>query len=281
MPTDLRLVEAGSILTATGGFLRAYSHTLNPYAGCAFGRHGCGVYCYVAESPVGRFGRAPWGEWVDAKANAPERLERELSRAPDPARLRVFMSSATDPYQPAEARLGITRRLLEVFRRRPIGRLVVQTRSPLVERDLDLLAAMPFVWLSMTVETDDDRVRRALTPACPPIERRLSAMRRAREVGVPVQAALSPLLRHDPARFAELLETACERAVVDTFLSGDGAGGRRTVRRPLPSRYRELAWGDWRDESAARGLYALLAARLGAERVFWSRDGFNALAEVP
>src|SRR5438093_354117 len=82
--------------------------------------------------------------------------------APDPSRLRVFMSSATDPYQPAEARLRITRGLLDVFGRRPIGRLVVQTRSPLVERDLDLLASMPFAWLSMTVETDDDRVRRAL-----------------------------------------------------------------------------------------------------------------------
>ncbi|HEV8632902.1 MAG TPA: radical SAM protein [Chloroflexota bacterium] len=277
MPVDLRLVQARTILTETGGFLSSYSHTLNPYAGCAFGRNGCGVYCYVAESPLGRFGRARWGEWVDAKANAADRLERELARAPDPSRLRVFMSSATDPYQPAEARLRITRALLEVFRRRPIGRLVVQTRSPLVERDLDLLAPMPFVWLSMTVETDDDRVRRALTPACPPIERRLAAMRRARGLGVPVQAALSPLVPHDPERFAEKLDGACDRAVVDTFVSGDGSAGHRTGRRPLPARYRELGWGDWRDESAARRLHDLLATRLGDERVRWSRDGFNAL----
>jgi DNA repair photolyase len=278
MATEPRPVEAGTILTETGGFLGAYSHTLNPYAGCVFGRNGCGVYCYVAESPLGRFGRARWGEWVDAKVNAAERLRRELTRAGEPGRLRVFMSSATDPYQPAEARLGITRRVLEVFGRHPIGRLVVQTRSPLVERDLDLLAAMPFAWLSMTVETDDDAVRRALTPTCPPIGRRLAAMRRARAVGVPVQAALSPLLPHDPERFADRLADACDRVVVDTLVSGDGAGGGRSRRRPLVERFRELGLGDWRDESAAWRLYELLAARLGGERVGWSREGFNRLA---
>ena len=85
-----------------GGFLASgFTHTLNPYMGCAFGRMGC-PFCYVRESPVGQFGPAPWGTWVRQKGNIAEVLEQEL-RPPAARHYRVFMSSATDPYQPAEA----------------------------------------------------------------------------------------------------------------------------------------------------------------------------------
>src|SRR5436190_10399592 len=103
MQPDVRQIQCKSILTATGGFLHSFTHTLNPYAGCGFGTNGCGVYCYVAESPVGRFGRGAWGAWVDAKVNAAAMLEKELRRSPNPDQLRIFMSSATDPYQGSEA----------------------------------------------------------------------------------------------------------------------------------------------------------------------------------
>ncbi len=275
---DVRLVECQSILTKTGGFLGSFTHTLNPYAGCSFGAEGCGVYCYVAESLIGRFARRPWGEWLDAKVNAAQRLEEQLAHIADRRRLRLFMSSATDPYQPVEARLCITRQVLSVLYTFPVGLLVLQTRSPLVTRDFDLLAQMPFAWLSMTVETDDDGVRRALTPICPSIERRIDAMCRARTRGIRVQAAISPVLPHDPHRFAELLVGACDRVVVDTFVAGDGAHGARSARRPLPRRFDELGWGDWQDESRARDLVAVLQDRLGPEvEVSWSRAGFNSL----
>lgn len=270
-------MRSRSILTSASGFLSAFSHTLNPYMGCAFGDRGCGVYCYVAESPIGRFAGRPWGQWLRAKANASQLLRSELAAMPRAERVRVFMSSATDPYQPAESRLRITRSVIEVFSDHPVGLLVVQTRSPLVERDYDLLAAMPFAWLSMTVETDDDGVRRTLTPTCPSVERRFDAMQRARESGIRVQAAVSPTLPHRAARFVDRLAEVADRVVVDTFF-GDGAAGKRTSRRPLPALFRKLGYGDWRDSSAAERLYALLGERLGAERVGWSRQGFNALA---
>lgn len=190
---DVRLVECKSILTKTGGFLASFTHTLNPYAGCSFGADGCGVYCYVAESPIGRFARGAWGSWLDAKVNAACRLDEELQRFTDRSKLRIFMSSATDPYQPVESRLNITRQILTLLYRQPVGLLVVQTRSPLVTRDYDLLAQMPFAWLFMTVETNDDGVRKALTPTCPSIERRVDAMRLARVRGIHVQAAISPV----------------------------------------------------------------------------------------
>lgn len=276
-PDDAETVRAARILTPASGYLVGFTHTLNPYVGCAFGDGGCGVYCYVAESPVALFTGKPWGTWLRAKTNAAGALARELRASGTASALRVFMSSATDPYQPAEATLRITRSILETLRERPIGLLVVQTRSPLVERDYDVLADMPFAWLSMTVETDDDGVRRALTPVCPSIDRRLASMRRARERGIKVQAAVSPALPGDPLRFATMLDAAADRVVVDTF-AGDGAGGKRTMRRPLPARYAELGWGDWRDDGAARRLFDALRARLGEQRVFWSQQGFNALA---
>lgn len=274
---NVERVRCRTILTPTSGFLHAYTHSLNPYTGCAFGDGGCGVYCYVAESPIGLYAGKPWGQWVKAKVNAAAALRRDLQRSPRRSSLRIFMSSATDPYQPAEAGLRVTRSILEVFLEIPIALLVVQTRSPLVERDFDLLSGMPFAWLSMTLETDDDGVRRALTPTCPSIGRRLRTMRLARAQGIRVQAAVSPTLPHDHDRFAALLEECADRVIVDTFF-GDGSGGKRTSRRPLPGRFAELRFGDWRDASSAQRLHDTLLGRTGAKRVGWSQDGFNDLA---
>lgn len=275
--TEPQLVRSAHVLTPASGFLYAFTHTLNPYMGCAFGDRGCGVYCYVAESPIGLHAGKRWGTWVKAKANAAEALRRDLAAIRDPSAVRVFMSSATDPYQPAEARLRITRSVLETFAEHPVGLLVVQTRSPHVEKDFDVLERLPFAWLSMTVETDDDAVRRALTPTCPSIDRRLTTMRRARERGIKVQAAVSPMLPANIDRFADILTESADRVIVDTFF-GDGSNGKRTSHRPLPRRFHELGFGDWRDISQAEELLSLLKERLGPERIGWSCDGFNALA---
>ncbi len=276
-PPPPTLVTCRSVLTPASGFLLGFTHTLNPYMGCAWGEGGCGGYCYVAESPIGLYAGQPWGTWLRAKENAADALRRDLASVPDRQPLRVFMSSATDPYQPAEAKLRITRSVLEVFHAAPVGLLVVQTRSPFVELDFDLLAEMPFAWLSMTVETDNDAVRRGLTPTCPSIERRLRTMRRARERGIRVQAAVSPTLPHDPERFSDALAGAADRVIVDTFF-GDGSDGKRTRRRPLPARFAGLGYGDWQDISSAERLFEVLCRRIGPKRVGWSRDGFNALA---
>lgn len=277
MQPVVRMIECKTILNKTGGFLNSYTHTLNPYAGCAFGDEGCGVYCYAAELPSARQVKAPWGLWVNAKMNAASSLERELAQQRNLASLRLFMSSVTDPYQPCESKLGITRQVLSVLRSRPVGLLVLQTRCPLVERDYDLIREMPFAWLSVTVETDDDRVRSALTPICPSIERRIQAMRSARRHGIRVQAAISPVLPHNLERFADLLAESADRVVVDTFVAGDGSCGDRTARRPVAGRYIELGWGDWRDETEALRLYETLRHRLGPRRVVWSSAGFNDL----
>lgn len=273
--------HAKSILNPTGGFLSTYTHSLNAYQGCAFGRDSC-PYCYVREMPVQKFAGKPWGEWVKAKLNAPALLEQELAKARRKGTfgsLRVFMSTATDPYQGAESRLKLTRGLLEVFERSgAFGFLVVQTRSPLIERDLDLLVALGSrAAVSFTIETNRDLVRRQITPRSPSIERRLQTLERLTQAGLRTQAAISPALPSDPVEFAELIAPRTQRALVDTLMDGDGAGGRRSAALGMPELLQSLGYEYWLERDAHLPLLEALRERMGPDRVGFSQDGFNRL----
>jgi DNA repair photolyase len=274
-------IQAKTVLNPTGGFLSSYTHSLNAYQGCAFGKGSC-PYCYVRAMPIQRFSGEPWGEWVKAKINAPDLLEQELAAARRKGvfgKLRIFMSTATDPYQGPEARLKITRRLLEVFAASgEFGFLVVQTRSPMIERDIDLLQLLgPSVAVSFTIETNRDEVRKEITPTSPSIERRLTTLARLTGAGLRAQAAISPILPCDPEAFAELIAARATRAVVDTLIDGDGAGGRRSTELGMPELLRSLGYGDWLRRDAHVPLLEALRRKMGSERVGFSQDGFNLL----
>jgi DNA repair photolyase len=277
-------LEQRSILTPTGGFLKAgYTHTLNPYSGCSFANGLCGVFCYAQHNGWVTRGR-PWGLY-GAKAEATalyardhDRLRRPRRGAPRP--LRIYMASSTDPYLPQEATLGVTRGLLEAMLERAPDVLVVQTRSPLVARDLDLLVALSArcaVWLSMTVETDQDPVP-GLPRHATPIARRLEALEAFRAAGVPTQAAVSPVLPiGDLPGFAARLDAACDRVIVDHYLLGDGSHGLRTRRTPFVDLLVAGGHERWTRLEVLEEVRAGLAARLGEARVLVSCDGFNAV----
>ncbi len=219
-------------LTPTGGFLKGFAYSLNPYVGCAFGAAGGCPFCYVRALPVAHGGQGAWGDWVIAKANLAAQLEKELLAMRRLGRLEaaaIFMSSATDPYQGIERRLRVSRGALEAFTRHTPRRLLVQTRSPLIERDIDVLARLGSrVIASITVETDDDAVRAAITPTSPSIARRLATARRLRAAGIFVQLAIAPMLPNEPERLAALADESADRVLVDTYFDGDGANGRRS-----------------------------------------------------
>lgn len=278
---EVEQYQAKTILNPTGGFLASYTHSLNAYQGCAFGKGSC-PYCYVRAMPIQKFAGAPWGEWVKAKTNAPELLARELEAARRKGSfgtLRIFMSTATDPYQGAEASLKLTRRLLEVFAASgDFGFLVVQTRSPLIERDIALLKQLgPRAAISLTIETDRDEVRRQITPTSPSIERRLATLERLTAAGLRTQASISPVLPCDPLRFADLIAARASRALVDTLTDGDGAGGKRSAALGMPELLRSLGYADWLRPDAHLPLLSALRERMGEERVGFSQDGFNLL----
>jgi DNA repair photolyase len=278
---NIEQVQAKTILNPTGGFLATYTHSLNAYQGCAFGKGSC-PYCYVRAMPIQRFSGKAWGDWVKAKVNAPELLEKELIAARRKGtfgELRIYMSTATDPYQGLEARLQITRRLLEIFAASgEFGFLVVQTRSPLIERDIDVLQRLgSSVAVSFTIETNRDDVRRQITPASPSIERRLLTLEKLTGAGLRTQAAISPVLPCDAEIFAGLIAARATRAVVDTLVDGDGAGGRRSTELGMPELLNSLGYGDWLRSDAHVPLLEELRRKMGPERVGFSQNGFNLL----
>jgi len=275
------LKDATRALTPTGGFLKGFGFTLNPYVGCAFGDNGGCPYCYVRMLPVAHAESGPWGSWVIAKRNLPAMLARELEGLAASGRLAaaaIFMSSATDPYQGIERRLRLTRAALEAFTRAPPRRLLVQTRSPMVERDLDLIRVLgERAIVSLTIETDDESVRRALTPTSPAVARRILTARRLRAAGVFTQIAVAPMMPNHPERLALILDEIADRVIVDTYFDGDGANGRRSLALEIGALYERLGYEGWFRPGAERELIAALRSRLGAERVLFSRDGFNAI----
>jgi len=231
--------------------------------------------------PVARAESGEWGSWVIAKSNVAELLERELIALEASGRAReatVFCASATDPYQGFERELGLTRAALEVFARHRIRRLLLQTRSPIIERDIDLIERLgDRVIVSLTVETDDDAVRRALTPTSPSIERRLRTARMFRARGIFVQLAISPMLPNHAERMAALADECADRVVVDTYFAGDGSSGRRSRALKIGELYARLGYEGWFEPGAECELLAALQSRLGHERVLFSRDGFTAV----
>lgn len=156
--------------------------SLNPYVGCS---HDC-AYCYVPD--VAHVERRRWGSYVLVKRNLPKLLAEEVRRK-EPRE--VFLSSATDPYQPVEGTHLVTQRCLEVLRRVDWP-LRVLTRNPLVRRDASLLASFGDVEVGMSVPTLDDDARRLVEPGAPPIEGRLRALRALADAGLRPYAMLAP-----------------------------------------------------------------------------------------
>lgn len=263
--------EPKSILTKTGGYLAGYSHSLNTYKGCVFG---CS-YCYVRKLPVNLFHKGEWGSWVEVKKGVREVLEKEMRREKKKGPVTVFMSSSTDPYQPIEHRAKVTREVLEVFSEpefRP-DFLLVQTRSPLVTRDLDLFQKLKgTLRVSMTVETDRDDVRKRFAMGSPPIPARLKALKALSDSGIPTQAAVAPLLPSTPD-FPFLLKKSTSRICLDDF-RGDGSEGRRTELLGIQTLYTEEEKDVWYSSQALDRMYERFLTVFGKEHVKTSQEGF-------
>ncbi|TCZ81001.1 radical SAM protein [Paenibacillus albiflavus] len=261
-----------TILTSTGGFLSGYTHSLNPYVGCAFS---CS-YCYVRRLPVALFRKQEWGTWVDLKAGAAELLRKEirsLRRREQP--IRIFMSSSTDPYQPVEYKEKITRSLLEVMIEEMPDFLFVQTRSPLVTRDMDLfLRLKDRIRISVTVETDLEDVRRIMAPASPPLAARLHALKQLTEAGLPTQVAVAPVLPSSD-RFGSILAQVTNRVCIDDFFMGDGSNGRRTKQLQIEELYKQHDLDEWYDPNAYKKVYEQMKAYFSPDNIKISTEGFS------
>ena len=232
---EVAYADARDILTKATGFMNDYDYTLNPYSGCSFG---C-TYCYAAFFSRNTEKRDSWGRWVVVKQNAVDLMRFQRSRGRIAGKL-IYMSTVTDPYQPIERKLELTRELLKILADcRP--KLVVQTRSPDVVRDIDLFRHIADnggeIQVNITVTTDDDEVRRAFEPHCPNNQVRLRAAAKLCEAGVQTCITMTPLLwTEDADAFADqLLATQVKRFIVQPFhfQKGKFVHGTRDAARHL------------------------------------------------
>jgi DNA repair photolyase len=185
-------------------------HVINPYLGCA---HGC-RYCYAVfmRKYSHHHRTSAWGSFVEVKTNIAEVLRTELHRKR--RRGRALLSSVCDPYQPLEHRYRLTRQCLAVLREYGWG-IDILTRSPLVTRDLDILAETPEVCVGLSIPTDDDRVRKVLEPHSPPIGARLTALKSLHEAGISTWVFVAPILPMNPARLYEAVAPYISHLMVD------------------------------------------------------------------
>lgn len=175
----MHFVRAKSILSPQNG--------MNIYRGCT---HGC-IYC---DSRSKCYGFTHDFEDIEVKENAPELLEQALRSKRRPCM--IGTGAMSDPYQPLELQLGLTRRCLELIERYGFG-ATVQTKSTRVLRDLDLLKAInrkTKAVVQMTLTTCDERLCRIVEPHVETTAERARALRILRDEGIPTVVWLTPIL---------------------------------------------------------------------------------------
>ncbi|HEX4709299.1 PA0069 family radical SAM protein [Phenylobacterium sp.] len=207
-----------------------FSASINPYRGC---EHGC-IYCYArpAHAYMGLSPGLDFESKLFFKPEAARLLERELSN-PRYVPEVIHIGGNTDPYQPQERRLRVTRQLIEVLSRfsHPFS---VISKSALILRDLDLIAPMAernLVRVAVSITTLDRKLARSMEPRAATPEKRLDAVRRLADAGVPVVVMFAPCI---PALNDHEMEAVLERA------AAAGARGAGYVALRLPMEIADL-----------------------------------------
>jgi DNA repair photolyase len=221
-PPTVTEISVKSVVTGSRGFGSPGDYTINPYRGCA---HGC-LYCYATKFVHDDLSkRENWGHWVEVTTNAADALLQDLPKLFGAS---IFFGSATDPYQPIETKLGLTRQLLEILLMAHPAKIHLQTRSPHVTRDIDVLQKFgDALTVGLSIPTDSEVVRRAFEPRAPSLARRIEAGKLLRDAGIRAEATVAPLLPCTPERLVQKLAPVFERAWVGRInFYGDDGGAR-------------------------------------------------------
>lgn len=234
-----------------------FDRAVNPYRGC---EHGC-VYCYARPSHA-YLGLSPGLDFetkISFKPDAAALLEKEL-RKPGYVARPMALGSNTDPYQPAERTLKLTRAVLEVLDAFGHPATIV-TKSTLVLRDIDLLARMAarnLVRVAMSVTTLDRGLARVMEPRAATPLRRVQAMGELTRAGVPVSVLAAPMIPGlNDAELERILQVSAEA----------GASGAGYVLLRLPHELRAM-FTEWLQahfpDRAAHVLSLIRQTRAGA-----------------
>ncbi|MCW3848775.1 PA0069 family radical SAM protein [Sphingomonas sp. LB-2] len=206
--TTVTVEKPKTIITRNASPDIAFDRSINPYRGC---EHGC-IYCFARPSHA-YHDLSPGIDFetrLFAKPDAPRLLREELGKRGYVCRAIAFGTN-TDPYQPIEAEWRITRGCIEVLAECDHP-LTITTKSDRVTRDIDLLAPMAAKGLAavmLSVTSLDPKVAMTVEPRAPHPEKRLAAMRKLSDAGIPVFLSMSPVI---PAITDHEMEHIMERA---------------------------------------------------------------------
>lgn len=234
LTTEVTLERARSIIARNDSPDIGFDQSINPYRGC---EHGC-FYCFARPTHAyhGLSAGLDFETKLFAKPNAAELLERELSAKGYVARP-IALGANTDPYQPVERRYRITRGVVEVLARRshPVG---IVTKSHLVTRDIDLLGPMAergLAKVAISLTTLDPKLARRMEPRAASPARRLDAIKRLTDEGIPVSVLVAPII-------PGLNDQEIERILDAAHAAGAREAGYVLLR--LPHELKDLA-RDW------------------------------------
>jgi DNA repair photolyase len=274
MPTRLgaaaiALVESKSILSEASGFIGRYRYTLNPYSGCSFACE----YCYARSFAPTSEKRDSWGSWVSVKENAVALIGKACRAGKLKSGDTVYMASVTDPYQPVERYARLTRAILEAMLEAGVQpRLTIQTRSPLVTRDIDLFQRLERLRVNVTVTTDSDLIRRRYEPTCPSIESRLKALAQLAAAGVKIGVSISPML---PIRDVEAFAARLAALRADEYVTQYVTPGRSWfAESSAPATVRKLNEDGWSRKEYAKARAALARALADQRPLLEGAEGY-------
>lgn len=214
MPFQIFEAESRSILSPTTGFIAeaGFTHSLSPARNCTFG---C-TYCYV---PTMRIygGLKPedwrhWGQFTTFKTNVADLLKRQLRQHQV-----IYCSPLVDPYQPAEEGEELMPRILDELSLRPPNIFVIQTRGPLIVRDIARLVELSSrttLRVSFSITTNREDVRKLYEPHCATLDCRLKTIRELRQAGIATFATLAPMLPCDPEELAAIALEATGQDII-------------------------------------------------------------------
>lgn len=234
-----------------------FSASINPYRGC---EHGC-TYCYArpAHAYMGLSPGLDFESKLFFKPEAARLLEAELAKPRYKPEL-IHIGGNTDPYQPQERTLRVTRGVIEVLLRHRHAFSVI-TKSALIVRDLDLLAeaaSMNLVRVAISITSLDRKLSRSMEPRAATPEKRIETVKRLTEAGVPVTVMFAPCI---PGLNDHEMEAVLERA------AEAGATGAGYVALRLPMEIKDLfrEWLETDHPDRARKVMSLVRQMRGGK----------------
>ncbi len=156
-------------------------YVINQYVGC---EHAC-LYCY-AKFMSKWYNYGKWGKWVVVKENLPELVKSEHVKG------EVYMSSVSDPYQPIERKIKLTRKILKRMKKKV--RLRILTKSDLILRDIDIFKEFEDIGVGLTINGFDGKLKKEIEPFSPTNGKRIEALKMLQENGIKTYAFVSPII---------------------------------------------------------------------------------------